>query len=114
MLELNDDSLDIFINKGYHTGDWGGNVYFLGNRDSDYKPIANLFDKVVKKLKDDGRIMSDGALVKIPQLREVYDKAYMDRTFSPVSLEVQVGDVKLICEKRHGDFLVWRLKKNIR
>jgi len=69
VIELEDNSLDIFVHRGDSPGEGGSNIYFLGNKEKYYKPISNLFNQLKNKLKDESFIITDGFLTTFKFLK---------------------------------------------
>ena len=118
ILELNDESLDIFVHRGDGEGEGGSGVFYLGNRKSKYKPISCLFDKIIQKLKDGALIISDGSNVDFKKLRTFYKKISSlkeEEVKALLPVEMKIGKTILkaidVMGKRYNHTLIWKLKK---
>ncbi len=120
ILELNDDSLDIFVHRGDGIDEGGSGVFYLGNVKLDYEPISNIFDKLIKKLKDGALIISDGSNTNFKEFKQFYIKIYywskkeIEALF-PVEIKIKNVTLKSerVLNKRPGHTytIVWKIKK---
>lgn len=67
--ELGDHELGVFFHRGDSSGEGGSNVFYFGNRPSRHPPLANLLEKIQRKLAYPAIVVSDGSNADVRQLR---------------------------------------------
>ncbi len=119
ILELNDESLDIFIHRGDGTGESGSGIFYLGNRKLKYKPISNIFDKLTQKLKNGALIISDGSNVDFKKVNRLYKRIkslHKKEVKKLLPVEIKIGNITLraidVLDRRYNHTLVWKIEKS--
>ncbi len=118
--ELDDDSLYCFYHRGDSDGESGSNVFYLGNRNSHYKPIGRLFDKIISKIVDKGLIVTDGSNCDFEKLNKIYrsikEKERKEAVEKCINKEVCIKNIILKCtavlDYRYNHTLEWEVDKN--
>ena len=99
-------------------GEGGSAVFYLGNQKLRYKPISKLFDTLIKKIKNQGFIISDGSNTTFKKFKEFY-KDIKDIDIKEVKkhigYELKIRGVILrledVLDYRYNHTLVWKVFK---
>ncbi len=119
LIELEDCSLDYFVHRGDSgNGEGGSGIYFLSNSYLQHKPIAMLYDKLIKKLKPNSYIIFDGSNVGLKPLKNFYKKIEKMSEeelsdFLPIEIELPNSILRTfeILDRRRNYTIMWKVKK---
>lgn len=121
LLEQEKDSIDYFVHRGDGSGEGGSGIYFIANLNSNYKPIARLYDKLLYRLKPEGFIISDGSNIdrRFKDLNNFYYKISQlskKEVLNLLPVEIELPNSKLVAadvlEKRYNHTIMWKVFKD--